>query len=189
MLRRMEAAPQIRVLPSAGVILAALLLGACAHTSARPAPDSAATPVTVVTPTPKSHWYWPFGRHVAPAPQPVEELVVEAAPGSASNVLQFWERNTLVIDLRSVSGSGSVTLTRRPRTTWPVRLSFRVVPGSIGQLEVKATQRAVFVVAAASSGKSGGAALDLALGPGVYTPRTPAITLEWGPAPAVTSPP
>lgn len=163
MLRRMEAAPQIRALAVASLGVAALLLGACGHL--------------------------PFVRRAAPAPQPVEELVVEAAPGSAADVLQFWERNTLVIDLRSVSGSGSVTLRPRPRTTWPVRLSFRVVPGSIGELEVKGTQRAVFVVAGAASGKRGSAPLDLRLGPGVYTPRTPEITLVWGPAPAVTPPP
>jgi hypothetical protein len=120
----------------------------------------------------------PFARHAAPAPQPVDELTVEARAGSPPDIRQYWQRNTLVIDLRSVSGSGSVTLAPHPHATWPVRLSFRVVPGSIGELEVKGAQRAVFVVAGAA-----GPPLEFKLDPGVYTPRTPDITLAWGPVP------
>jgi hypothetical protein len=120
----------------------------------------------------------PFARHAAPAPHPVDELTVDAGAGSPAELPQFWERNTLVIDLRAVSGSGSATLAPRPHAGWPVRLAFRVVPGGIGELEVKGAQRTVFVVAGVA-----GAPLELKLDPGVYTPRTPAITLVWGPPP------
>jgi hypothetical protein len=130
------------------------------------------------------HLHWPFGRHAAPAPQPVEELVIEAAPGTSAQFLQFWERNTLVLDMRSASGSGAVTLTPRAHTLWPVRLAFRVTPGAIGQLDVKGEERTVFPVAA-----SGAAPVDLALAPSAYRPRTPAITLGWGPAPVLPAPP
>jgi len=154
----MQVATQSRRAVLAGAGLALGLLAACAH--------------------------GPFARHVPPAPQPVEELRVEAGEGSSGPLLQFWERNTLVVDLRSVSGSGSATLAPRPQAGWPVRLAFRVVPGSIGELEVKGTQRAVFVVGSGSS-----APVELKLDPGVYTPHTPAITLVWGPRGAVSSPP
>jgi hypothetical protein len=154
----MEVATQSRRAVRCGAGLALGLLAACAH--------------------------GPFARHPVPAPQPVDELRVEAGEGSSAQLLQFWERNTLVVDLRSVSGSGSATLTPRPRAGWPVRLAFRVVPGSIGELDVKGAQRAVFMVEGAA-----GAPLDLKLDPGVYTPRTPAITLVWGPRAVLSSPP
>jgi hypothetical protein len=113
----------------------------------------------------------------------VEELVVQAAPGSAADFQQFWERNTLVVDMRSASGRGSATLTPRAHTLWPVRIAFRVVPGSIGQLEVRGAERTVFNVA-----PSGAAPVDLRLGPSAYDSRTSTITVAWGPAPAVGAP-
>jgi hypothetical protein len=169
-------------------ILATAALGGCGHTPAKSAaPPNAVAAAPAASPAASggssSHWYWPFGHRAAPAPQPVEELVVQAVPGSAAEFLQFWERNTLVVDMRSASGTGSATLTPRAHTLWPVRLAFRVLPGRIGQLEVRGAERTVFNVAA-----SGAAPVDLRLGPNAYTARTSAITVAWGPAPAVAAP-
>ena len=64
-------------------------------------------------------------------------------------------------------------------TTWPVRVAFRVRPGAFAVLEVRgdaARQPADHATASAP--------LDLELTPGVYTPKTPQLTVSWGPAAA-----
>ena len=130
------------------------------------------------------HLHWPFGHRASPAPEPVEELVIEPGGNPPPAFLQFWERNTLVVDMRSATGTGTVTLTPRAHTVWPVRIAFRVTPGAIGQLEVQGAERSVFPVAS-----TGAAPVDLELGPSAYTQRTPTLTLAWGPAPALPPPP
>jgi len=120
-----------------------------------------------------SHLHWPWHRQPAPAPVPVHELDIT---GSASPA-QYWKRNTLVIDLSGVSGSGSVVL--KPIAGgdgWPVRLAFRVMPGGFGALEVRAAQRAVLPIH-----PLGTQAVDLELAPSLYRPDTPQITASWGP--------
>jgi hypothetical protein len=171
------------------VVTAALVVG-CTHTPPAPsptppAPASAPAPGAGSTSTPPTanRHFWTFWRRPSPAPQPVEELVVAPAPGTSADFQQFWERNTLVIDMRSASGRGSATFRPREHTLWPVRLAFRVVPGSIGELEVRGAERTVFAVAA-----SGTAPVDLRLGASAYTGRTPAITVVWGPAAALPEP-
>jgi hypothetical protein len=85
-------------------------------------------------------------------------------------------RNTLVVDLQGASGSGSVTLKPREHTMWPVRIAFKVMPGSIGELEVRARQRLVLPVTPA-----GAKPIVLELSPRVYTMKSPEIVVSWGP--------
>ncbi len=122
---------------------------------------------------PSMHWPW----HHKPAPPPpeVHELVETSESGAAQSFPQYWERNTLVVDLQGASGSGSVVLTPREGTTWPVRIAFKVMPGSIGELEIRAAQRTVLPITPA-----GTKPVYLELSPGIYVPKTPKITASWG---------
>lgn len=119
--------------------------------------------------------YWPFGKSQVAAPEPVQELRVEASPGaSLPTVLQYWERNTLVIDLTSTTASGQLQLVRDPSRAWPVRLAMRMAPGRFEALEVKGAQRVVLPVAAGDS------VVTAVLPPGVYESATTALNLRWG---------
>jgi hypothetical protein len=122
-----------------------------------------------------SHLHWPWHHQPPPPPKPVHELDITSA-GATATYLQYWKRNTLVVDLSAAGGSGSITLKPAAGTAWPVRLAFRVTPGAIGVLDVRAAQRASLVVTSA-----GGKPIDLELDPGVYQPTTPEITVSWQP--------
>jgi hypothetical protein len=118
------------------------------------------------------HWPW---SHKAPvAPTAVNELVEMGSNGTAVAYPQYWKRNTLLVDLHEAATEGSLVLTPRTGTQWPVRLAFRVTPGSIGALEVSGEQRMIIPVA-----QEGGQPIDLELVPGVYTPTTAQITVRW----------
>ena len=124
--------------------------------------------------------HWPWAHKAPPPPEPVNELVITPAPGTAAaGIAQYWKRNTLVLDLKGVAGSGSIAVRPQPSTTWPVRLAVRVTPGSIGSLEARAAQRVVLPIAA-----TGTAPIDLELPPGVYGPRTEELQVSWGPSPS-----
>jgi hypothetical protein len=121
--------------------------------------------------------HWPWHRRAAPPAQPVHAVIV--APDASSGALaiqQFWDRNTLLLDLSAISGTGAATLTPIKQLGWPIRLEFRVVPGSIARLEVQGAQRVVYAVA------SQGAPELLRLAPGAYLPDTAQITLRWSAA-------
>jgi hypothetical protein len=120
--------------------------------------------------------YWPWHRKQAPAPQEVHELVVTAPQGSSVTVQQYWNGNTLIVDLRSAGGMGSASLQPREHTLWPARIAFRVIPGQFATLEVRAYQRVVLPITAV-----GTQPVDLELAPGVYLMKTPEITVLWGP--------
>jgi hypothetical protein len=108
----------------------------------------------------------------------VHELVITAPDGTSQvDFPQYWKRNTLVLDLQGVSGTGGVVLRPRPGTTWPVRLAMRVRPGSIGQLEVHGDQRLVLPITT-----EGTKPLDLELARGVYTSNTVEMRVNWGPS-------
>jgi hypothetical protein len=124
---------------------------------------------------------WPFHRKPKPAPPAVHEFNLVNADGSEASYPQYWQRNTLVVDLSGVSGSGAVTARLPEETTWPVRVAVRVRPGSIQQLEILGEERNVLAV----SGE-GTKLIDLELAPTVYTPKTAAIYISWGPMPAFT---
>jgi hypothetical protein len=120
-----------------------------------------------------SHLHWPWHHKPPPPATPVHELDIT---GSATPS-QFWKRNTLLIDLSAASGAGQIVLKPAAGNSWPVRLAFRVTPGSFGVLEVQAAQRAVLPIHPA-----GAPPVDLELPPGLYRADTPQITASWGPA-------
>jgi hypothetical protein len=120
--------------------------------------------------------HWPWHARPAPAPAPVHELDISGAAGDPGSFPQYWKRNTLVVDLTAASGSGSLTLRPADGTVWPVRLAFRVRPGSIGVLEVRADQRLNLPITPAA-----GKPVDLELTPRMYTSRTRQMTVTWGP--------
>ena len=121
--------------------------------------------------------HMPWSKKAPAAPQPVNELVVTGADGApATGFPQYWKRNTLVVDLQGAAGSGSIALKPGDSGKWPVRVAFRVMPGTVGLLEVQADQRMLLPVS-----KEGAKSVDLELVPGVYTPQTPQITVRWEP--------
>jgi len=123
------------------------------------------------------HLHWPWHHQPAPAPVPVHELDISGA-ASPTAFPQYWQRNTLLVDLSAASGAGSITLKPIAGTTWPVRLAFRVTPGAIAALEVRAAERTVLPITPGSSKP-----VDLELAPDIYTPSTPQMTVSWGPTP------
>jgi hypothetical protein len=130
-----------------------------------------------------THLPWYKHQAAAAPPAAVHELdIAGAAPGSYP---QHWQRNTLLVDLSSASGAGSVLLQPVDGNGWPVRLALRVTPGAIGVLEVRGAQRVILPISA------GGKPVDLELPPGVYTPTTAQLTVSWGAAvaPQPQSPP
>lgn len=119
--------------------------------------------------------YWPFGRDRAPGPQAVMELELSpAAVGQAGELLQYWERNTLVVDLQNAPASGQVVLARRSDRSWPARIALRMSAQRFEVAEVRGAQRVVLPVA------SGASAVTAELPPGVYDSSTPSLTLRWG---------
>ena len=122
---------------------------------------------------------WPFYKKPKPVPEAVHELNLVNADGSTANFPQYWKRNALVIDLSGVSGAGGFAARLPEDTTWPVRVAVRVRPGSVGQIEIQGEERSVLPVST-----EGSANIDLELASSVYTPRTAAIYISWGPQPA-----
>ncbi len=121
---------------------------------------------------------WPFYKKPKPVPEAVNELNLVNADGSAASFPQYWKRNTLVIDLSGVSGAGGFAARLPEETTWPVRLAVRVRPGSVGQVEIQGEERSVLPVS-----NEGASNIDLQIVPSVYTPKTAAIYISWGPIP------
>ena len=119
--------------------------------------------------------HWPWHHQPPPAPVRVHELDIGGA-ASPDAFPQYWKRNTLLVDLSSASGSGSITLKPAAGTTWPVRLAFRVTPGAIAALEVRAAERTVLPIT-----PGGGKPIDLELTPDLYTAGTTQMTVSWGP--------
>ena len=125
------------------------------------------------------HPHWPFHRKPAPAPQVVHDLVITTLDGADLALPQYWKGNTLVVDMRLAGGQGSAVLKPREHTVWPVRISFRVMPGQFGALEVRAAQRVVIPITT-----TGTKPVDLELAPGVFIMKSPQIAASWGPSSA-----
>jgi hypothetical protein len=126
-----------------------------------------------------SVWPLPWSHREADPSAAVHEVVIEPAgstPPGGIDAPQYWSRNTLLIDLSAVPASGTLALRPLQGSGWPVRLAFRVRPGSMESLEVRGEQRVVYAV------PNGGKPVLLALDPGVYSPRTSSITLQWSAA-------
>ena len=118
-------------------------------------------------------WHWPWHRH-QPPPQPVHDVTVQS--DDAASILQYWDRNTLQLDLTALSGEGTAIVTPVKSVGWPIRIEFLVRPGSFGRLQVSAAQRVVFEVP--PRGKD----LVMKLAPGAYGPQSQSITLRWSAA-------
>jgi hypothetical protein len=123
-----------------------------------------------------SHLHWPWHHAPPPPPAPVHE--VDIAGAGLESAPQYWKRNTLLIDISTAHGSGSFTVRPIEGTTWPVRVALRVTPGAIEALEVTGAQRLRLPISTASA-----APIDLELPPGVYTAKTPELTVHFGPPP------
>jgi hypothetical protein len=121
---------------------------------------------------------WPFYKKPKPVPAAVHEVDLVNADGTPATYPQYWKRNTLVIDLSGVSGSGNVAAKLPEQSTWPVRVAVRVRPGSVEQVEVQGEERSVFAVT-----RDGTLPLDLELAPSVYRKATGAIYISWGSMP------
>jgi hypothetical protein len=98
---------------------------------------------------------------------------------AGANYPQYWKRNTLLLDLTSASGTGSITIKPPEGTTWPVRIAFRVTPGSFAVLTVHGQERVSLPISA-----TGVAPIDLELPPGIYGAKTAQLEVSWGPAAA-----
>jgi hypothetical protein len=124
------------------------------------------------------HLRWPWwGERTESRASTVDELVVTAPDeGTLPPLPQYWVRNTLVLDLQSVAGTGRARIAPKPGAAWPARLAFRVRPGAFGALEVRGEQRVVLPIA-----PEGGEVRDLELAPGIYTPSTQALEIGWSP--------
>jgi hypothetical protein len=148
--------PQHRNRAACAAIAATLLLSGCASLRA----------------------HWPFGGHGAAAPQPVAELVVELpGQGAPPVVLQYWERNTLIVDLTSVAGTGRVTLRPNDERGWPMRIAFRMSPRRFEVLEVRGAERVLLPVATGSNDP-----VTAGLPPGAYGTDTNELLVSWGAA-------
>ena len=123
-----------------------------------------------------SHWPW---RH-SPPPPPAEVHELDISGATLASAPQFWKRNTLLVDLSAASGSGSIVLKPLAERGWPVRLAFRVTPGAIGLLQVRADELVSLPITAGAPKP-----VDLELAPGIYGRHTAQITVSWGPAPVV----
>jgi hypothetical protein len=121
--------------------------------------------------------HMPWHHRPPPAPVPVHELDVSGDGANAAAAFpQYWQRNTLLVDLSAARGSGSIVLKPASGTDWPVRIAFRVTPGSIGVLEVRGAQDLTLPIT-----PSGSRPVDLELTPGVYRPDTAEMTVSWAP--------
>lgn len=116
-------------------------------------------------------------RPLVPTPSPVRELRVEVpADAQMPIVLQFRERNVLVVDLTSVASQGSLRLLPGASGRWPVRLALRFQPGRFEAVEVTGAQRVVFPV---TGDASGAATVDVPTA--VHAAGVAALTVRWGP--------
>lgn len=148
------------------------------HSGYRPALRSIAVLLCLLALTACGHIRMPWSKKPVAPPEPVHELTVTGADGAPATAFpQYWKRNTLVVDLQSASGSGSVTLKPGEAAKWPVRIALRVRPGTVGLLEVQADQRMILPVT-----REGDKPVDLELVPGVYTPKSPQMVVRWEPA-------
>jgi len=131
----------------------------------------------------------PIFKKPKPVPEAVNELNLVNADGTTAEFPQYWKRNTLVIDLSAIGGggmgaSGNFAARLPEGTTWPVRVAVRVRPASVGQIEILGEERNVLPVAV-----DGTMPIDLEFAPSVYTPKTAAIYISWGPAPVFAEAP
>jgi hypothetical protein len=118
---------------------------------------------------------WPFYTKPKPVPEAVHEVDLVNSDGTPASYPQYWKRNTLVIDLSGVNGTGSVAARLPDQTTWPVRIAVRVRPGSVEQVEIQGEERDVLAVS-----REGTLPMDMEFAPSVFRKTTQAIYINWG---------
>ncbi|MEZ5458979.1 MAG: hypothetical protein R3E65_06615 [Steroidobacteraceae bacterium] len=126
-------------------------------------------------------WRWPFAAKPVVAPDIVDEIVFESpqAGSPVTSFPQYFRRNTLVIDMTGAGAAGSVVMRPKTAAGWPVRVSFRVKPGSFAALEITAEQRVLLPVVGAARRPT----LDLPLPPSFLKARSDdPVYLRWGAA-------
>ncbi|MBV6418103.1 MAG: hypothetical protein CMLOHMNK_02887 [Steroidobacteraceae bacterium] len=126
---------------------------------------------------------WPWAGKPAAAPIPVDELTF--APGASAAIPQFWQGNTLVLDMTAAPANGTAVATPTYARGWPMRIAVRTWPGRFGALEVRGAQRALLPVTT-----EGTAIVEIPIPPEVHVAGTREIALGWGAsiAPAVFVP-
>jgi hypothetical protein len=112
-----------------------------------------------------------------PASLPQAHELVVTREGVTAEYPQYWRRNTLLVDLQGVGGSGRIVLKPRQGGRWPVRIALRVTPGEVGVLEVYAEQRSILPIT-----RDGSKPVELELDPGLYASDTEQIAVAWRPA-------
>jgi hypothetical protein len=118
----------------------------------------------------------PWRGKQAPAPTPVAELLLEIPPDAqVPIVLQFRERNTLVVDLTGVAAAGTVGLRPGASGRWPARIALRFQPGRFEAVEARGAQRIVLPVTGDRSGP-----VTVELSPTVYPAPGAPLQLRWG---------
>jgi hypothetical protein len=118
----------------------------------------------------------PWRASAPPAPAPVRELQVIVPPDAqVPIVLQFRERNTLVIDLTSVAARGTLELRPGESGRWPARLALRFQPGRFEAVEVRGAQRTIFPV---TEDRAGAATVEIP--PQAHPESTGSLRLSWG---------
>ena len=124
---------------------------------------------------PRPHWRGP-GHKAAPPPPEVHELTISRRRRGTTAFPQYWKRNTLLVDLQSGERHGR----HRPEA----RAGNHVAGQDCVQGHARAVRRA------GGSGEralrlpitaQGAKPIDLELSPDIYTPRTPQLTVTWGP--------
>lgn len=127
--------------------------------------------------------HWPWARPLPVAPTPVDEL--SFAAGASAAIPQFWQGNTLVLDMTAVPANGTAVATPTYARGWPMRIAVRTYPGRFGALEVRGGQRALLPLTTEGAGT-----VTLPIPPEVYAPGTRELTFGWGApiAPAVIFP-
>ena len=127
--------------------------------------------------------HWPWAKPVPAAPAPVDEL--SFAAGATAAIPQFWQGNTLVLDMTAVPASGTAVVTPTYARGWPMRISVRTYPGRFCALEVRGAQRVLLPLTTEGAGT-----VDMPIPPESHASGTREVTFNWGApvAPAVVYP-
>jgi len=124
--------------------------------------------------------HWPWAKPAPAAPASVDEL--RFASGATASIPQYWQGNTLVLDMTAVPAHGTAVATPAYARGWPMRIAVRTYPGRFGTLEVRGAQRALLPLTTEGAGT-----INVPIPPEVYAPGTREMVLSWGApiAPAV----
>lgn len=115
---------------------------------------------------------WPWADEPVVAPEIVDELKIDSP--AADQLTQYWERNTLVVDMTNVAAPGRASLSPAYERGWPMRVAVKLVPGRVTSLEARGAQRVVLPVT-----PEGAAPVTLELPPAIHVKGTPQVDLTW----------